>query len=160
MASQKQIEANRRNARRSTGPRTAAGKAVSKRNAVKHGVLSSNAVSPYEDRERYDALQAQLVSELEPETALECALVERLTNLLWREKRLAEAETEKFTMRNRSADEARFGPSSRTLLLKDQHLIGRYQGMLGRQMRETLQDFHREKEHRLQLVEQDERPKS
>ncbi len=59
MANQKQIEANRRNARRSTGPRTAAGKAISKNNAVKHGVLSSNAVSAYEDREQYDALQAQ-----------------------------------------------------------------------------------------------------
>src|ERR1700761_6809000 len=38
MASQKQIEANRRNALRSTGPRTATGKSISSRNAFRHGL--------------------------------------------------------------------------------------------------------------------------
>jgi hypothetical protein len=38
MATEKQIAANRRNAQRSTGPRTAAGKSISSRNAFRHGL--------------------------------------------------------------------------------------------------------------------------
>jgi hypothetical protein len=44
--STKQVEANRRNARRSTGPRTRTGRAVSCRNALRHGLLSTLAVLP------------------------------------------------------------------------------------------------------------------
>jgi len=44
MASKKQIEANRRNAKQSTGPRTAAGKAKSKFNALKHGLHAYKAM--------------------------------------------------------------------------------------------------------------------
>jgi hypothetical protein len=40
MASDAKTQANRRNAKRSTGPKTAAGKEISRRNAVKHGVLA------------------------------------------------------------------------------------------------------------------------
>jgi hypothetical protein len=43
MASDKQIQANRRNARRSTGPRTAAGKSIASRNAFRHGLSVSQA---------------------------------------------------------------------------------------------------------------------
>ena len=49
MASQKQIEANRRNAQRSTGPASELGKAVAKFNALKHGMTADTAVLPYED---------------------------------------------------------------------------------------------------------------
>lgn len=71
MVTQKQIDANRRNADKSTGPRTAEGKARSSQNALRHGVLSEKAISHYEDSEAFDALLSQLLCELEPETALE-----------------------------------------------------------------------------------------
>ena len=38
------IAANRRNAKRSTGPRTEAGKAISRRNALTHGLTSAKLV--------------------------------------------------------------------------------------------------------------------
>jgi len=49
MTSPKQIAANRQNARRSTGPKTAKGKAVAKMNAVKHGILARHVVLNRED---------------------------------------------------------------------------------------------------------------
>lgn len=160
MATQKQIEANRLNALKSTGPQSEEGKAASSRNALKHGVLSTRAVSEYEDGDEYQALLNQLVEELEPVSIIECTLVERIANLLWREKRLAAAEANKITSGNRFADAHPTYSHGRDLALKDQHLIGRYQGMLGRQLREALQELRDEQERRLQLVEQDELPKA
>ena len=49
MTTQKQIEANRRNSRRSTGPKTRTGKAGSKMNAMKHGLLAADLVVRDED---------------------------------------------------------------------------------------------------------------
>ncbi len=46
VVSLEKIESNRRNARRSTGPRTEEGKSIAKLNAVKHGILSAEVVVP------------------------------------------------------------------------------------------------------------------
>lgn len=156
MATEKQIAANRRNARQSTGPKTAKGKARSSENALQHGVLSEKAISHYEEHEKFNALLAQLVAEFAPETALESTLVERIAILLWREKRLAAAEAEQITGQNKLADsdeESRYFLIQRTLPLPQQVLIGRYQGLLGRQIREALRDLRDEQERRLKVVE-------
>lgn len=50
MTSAKQIQANRRNARKSSGPKTDAGKAIAARNALQHGVLARVAI-PIAERE-------------------------------------------------------------------------------------------------------------
>src|SRR4051794_27822055 len=57
MTSFKQIEANRRNARRSTGPNTAEGKLRSRRNAVRHGLTSETVIGALEDAEDYKAFE-------------------------------------------------------------------------------------------------------
>ena len=49
MTSYRQIEANRRNALRSTGPRTEAGKLQSRRNAVRHGLMAETVIDSLED---------------------------------------------------------------------------------------------------------------
>ena len=61
MASQRKIEANRTNALRSTGPRTEAGKARSRRNALKHGL---EVPIKHDDAfaEQIEALAAELTS--------------------------------------------------------------------------------------------------
>ncbi|MEE1877951.1 hypothetical protein [Altererythrobacter litoralis] len=131
MATKRQIEANRRNAQQSTGPRSAEGKEASSRNALKHGVLSEKAVCYHEDRDAFDALLEQLAHELEPKTALECTLVERLSILLWREKRLAEAEAVRIAHRCGHGSQPWQSNISLTLPLNDQYLIGRYQRVIG-----------------------------
>lgn len=154
MTSQKQIDANRRNAQHSTGPRTAEGKATSSRNSFSHGALSENSISEYEDREVYQALLDTLIDELEAQTALEIALVERMANLFWRERRLAEAEEKALTRAHEFASTLKIIHSERFLPFKDQFLIGRYQGMLGRQIRDTLRDLRTEQDRRMQTIEQ------
>lgn len=160
MASEKQTAANRRNAAKSTGPRSASGKAASSRNALKHGILSEHVVADGEDEEKFVALLEHLVRDYEPVTAIESSLVERVAILLWRERRLARAE--KLSLETlpsfafgyledafkRSAD-----PQGRYLSFADQLLIGRYQTMLTNQIRQTLQLLHEEQEHRLDNLE-------
>jgi hypothetical protein len=59
MATQRQIEANRKNAKRSTGPKTTDGKAKVKYNALKHGLLADAALLPDEDEAAFCELSAQ-----------------------------------------------------------------------------------------------------
>ena len=97
MTSEKQIEANRRNAQKSTGPVTPEGKAVSSRNAITHGLYACDNVikSPHlkEDQAEYDQLLATLTDELKPEGVLQEFLVRKITNSLWRYRRAINAET-------------------------------------------------------------------
>lgn len=85
--------ANRANAQKSTGPRTRLGKEVSSRNAMQHGVLSRSLVLPSESKEEFEALLAELMADLQPEGTIEQLLVERITVAVWRQKRLAGAES-------------------------------------------------------------------
>jgi hypothetical protein len=88
MASERQIRANRRNALKSTGPRTAAGKAASSRNALRHGLTAHQVVIEGEDPALFDALRGCFIRELKPVGAMEEFLVERVAGLAWRLRRV------------------------------------------------------------------------
>ena len=92
-------KANRQNALKSTGPRSAAGKAVSSANATQHGILSRHLILPGESRAEFDALLQQLMREQQPVGTLEQALVERMAVALWRQRRLVAAETAQAQLR-------------------------------------------------------------
>ena len=95
MTSAKQLTANRENARRSTGPRTEAGKAIAKLNAVKHGGLSPLPVLPeVETRDEWEAHLAGTLASLTPAGHLETVLAERVALILWRMNRVARFERE------------------------------------------------------------------
>lgn len=97
MTSQKQIEANRRNSLKSTGPITPEGKATVSQNAVTHGLHATKIVlnSPHykENPEEYNHLLASLYWELKPEGVLQQHLVHKIADALWRYKRAIRAET-------------------------------------------------------------------
>ncbi|MBA4132993.1 MAG: hypothetical protein C0519_16425 [Hyphomicrobium sp.] len=93
MASDRQIAANRRNALLSTGPRTEAGKANSRRNALDHGLRAEQLLLDGEDPVVFEMLRDELFEEFAPVTAYEVQLVDRLTSLVWRLRRVAEFET-------------------------------------------------------------------
>lgn len=97
MATDKQIRANRENARRSTGPRTAEGKARSARNRTSHGMTSKQVVLPTESSPDYDALHASLSEEWGPQTETECQQVDLIAQHWWRLLRLARMENDAFT---------------------------------------------------------------
>jgi hypothetical protein len=93
MTSLKQIEANRRNALKSTGPKTEAGKEQSRRNAVRHGLTAETVVDVLEDPEDYKAFETAVASDFDVQTAVERELVLRLASLLWRLRRATAIDT-------------------------------------------------------------------
>jgi hypothetical protein len=96
MTSFKQIEANRRNALRSTGPKTEAGKEVSRCNAVRHGLTAETVIGALEDAEDYRAFEAAVMADYDAQSAVERELVLRLASLLWRLRRATAMETGLF----------------------------------------------------------------
>ena len=115
MASLKQLEANRRNALKSTGPRTEAGKDRSRRNAVRHGLTAETVIAHLEDADDYQAFELSVTSEFDATTAIERELVLRLASLLWRLRRATAVETGLLQIQSVILHEARQGRSAQTL---------------------------------------------
>jgi hypothetical protein len=84
MSTKAQIHANQKNSRKSTGPRTAEGKAVVSKNAVKYGLFAKEVIIFGEDPADYDALHDAILAELAPSGVMEILLAERVVSLTWR----------------------------------------------------------------------------
>jgi hypothetical protein len=97
LTTEKQKRANKANAQKSTGPRTADGKARSKLNALKHGLTAHTPVLPDEDPAVFEALRQQLWDDYQPMTGTEGALVEELVGVLWRLRRIPSVEAALLT---------------------------------------------------------------
>lgn len=93
----RQLEANRSNSLKSTGPKTPKGKAIARMNAVKHGILSHEMIvcgSGYKESVReYRAFQQRWWQELEPAGPMEESLVDGIVTNRWRWRRVLVAET-------------------------------------------------------------------
>lgn len=87
MASEAQIEANKLNAQKSTGPKSPEGKAVSSRNATTHGLTATAVIIDGENPLVFDAVRERLFVEFGPETLMEAEFVEQLAGILWRLRR-------------------------------------------------------------------------
>ena len=87
MTSYRQIEANRRNALKSTGPRTEAGKQGSRCNALRHGLTAETVIAALEDAEDYKAFETAITADYDAQSAVERELLLRLASLLWRLRR-------------------------------------------------------------------------
>jgi hypothetical protein len=94
MASEKQIEANRLNAEKSTGPKTAEGKAVAAQNSLRHGLRTRQIVCFDEKRADFESFYAGLVETLAPADAIEEQLVERVALCAWRLRRAVRVEAD------------------------------------------------------------------
>jgi hypothetical protein len=94
MTSFRQIEANRRNALRSTGPRTNEGKRSSRANGYRHGLTAETVVRDVENADDYAAFEAAVIADYDARTAVERELVLRLASLLWRLRRATAVETD------------------------------------------------------------------
>jgi hypothetical protein len=93
MTSFRQIEANRRNAAKSTGPQTPEGKQRSRCNAIRHGLTAETVIGALEDAEDYQAFEAAIKADYDAQSATERELVLRLASLLWRLRRATSIET-------------------------------------------------------------------
>jgi hypothetical protein len=92
--SQKQLDANRRNAQLSTGPKTESGKAIVARNATKHGLLAAHAVIDGESQADFDLLHAEMFAYFEPVGTLEYSLLDKVVISMWQQQRVPRIENE------------------------------------------------------------------
>ena len=93
MTTFRQIEANRRNGQKSTGPKTESGKQRASQNAVRHGLTAETVIKLLEDPDDYHAFEMSVTADYEPDSAVERELVLRLASLLWRLRRATSIET-------------------------------------------------------------------
>jgi hypothetical protein len=96
MTSFRQIAANRRNARKSTGPMSEEGKRRSRCNAVRHGLTAETVIGALEDAADYQAFEAAVIADYDAQSAVERELVLRLASALWRLRRATTMETGLF----------------------------------------------------------------
>ena len=87
-SSQAQIDANRANAQKSTGP-SETGKAASCQNRRYHGLAGAFIVMPWEDPAQFESLRDDLRTEWNPETIIEQSYVDRLAEHMWLRQRCA-----------------------------------------------------------------------
>lgn len=102
MTSDRKSSANRDNAKKSTGPKSEAGKSVVSQNARTHGLLSRNLIVEGESQEEFSQLLAELADEFQPVGLVEHALVERVGIALWRQRRLVRAESAEVSLNQQS----------------------------------------------------------
>jgi len=132
---QKQIEANKENGKKG-GVKTEEGKAISKYNAMKHGLLSEQVLMKSEDGDALLELEKKLRSELKPATEIELLLVDKIASNFWRLKRALSFEegevicTELFT-------------SSKMGLMHDADRFFRYETMLEKGIYKALHELER-----------------
>jgi hypothetical protein len=92
----KQIRANCENAKKSTGPKTSAGKKRSAKNAIQHGLTAESQITTvFEYEGEFNEFQDGIFRQFDPKSMLEITLVDRIVSLMWRLQRfpLMEAAT-------------------------------------------------------------------
>ena len=92
--SKKQLAANRRNALKSTGPKTDAGKSIVALNATKHGLCARHSVIKGESQAEFDAFHARIFDEYEPVGMLEIALLDKIVTAIWQQQRVSRIEND------------------------------------------------------------------
>jgi hypothetical protein len=153
MTSQAKIDANRRNAQHSTGPRTTEGKARSSLNALKHGLRSRSFIlsqtdvpTLHEDADKFSAHLQGLIADLKPEGALEETCVETIAFSLWRLVRLDRAEIGQIAWSQKDQiGDGTPGYRARVSVpyFKTIELFMRYEAHLTRQLRQASHDLRK-----------------
>ncbi len=113
MTSEAQIAANRRNAQKSTGPKTDAGKAKSAQNALRHGLTAAAVVIHDEREEDFAAFHAEMRETLAPQDPIAEHLAERVIVCAWRLRRVTRAEAQ--VMNEHATPRVSYGMNSITI---------------------------------------------
>jgi hypothetical protein len=96
MATERQIEANRKNALLSTGPKTEEGKAIVSGNAIKHGILTNRVFVQEKSQEEFERLREGFYFDFQPKGDLETFLLERVISCAWRLALITQVESEMY----------------------------------------------------------------
>jgi hypothetical protein len=106
MPTEAQINANRLNAQKSTGPRSPEGKAISSLNALKSGIDAWSHIIPGEDPAELEALTAQFLLHFHPADPNQLALVDTLISAEWTQRRLRRIEAQLWNYRVERLDDS------------------------------------------------------
>ena len=142
VTSLRQIEANRHNATKSTGPKTPQGKAVVALNAMQHGLLSREAVIEGESEAELVDLGKRLRRQLAPVGELELLLVDRIVAAAWRLRRAIALETMLFDT-ERGDSSAYYGALAYKGDQNKLQLLSRYELTLERSLYKALHELQR-----------------
>ena len=155
MTTPAQITANRQNAKKSTGPKTAAGIAIASRNALRHGLTAKQLViSEEEDAADFVSFHDDLRAALAPADAVEEQLAERIVLCSWRLRRVcrAEAGIARTQIRNWHGNARNFGRPPAGLVFvaaaSDMLTLSRYERSIERSLHRALQALERRQENR------------
>jgi len=120
MATKKQIAANRRNAKKSTGPRTSAGKAVSRQNALRHGLHARTLSLPSESWQELIEIRDRFLRAWQPQTPDQRRLVARVAFAEWKLLQWRDSQTQLGEAASKSGlcPQLRGGPSARQARLE------------------------------------------
>ncbi|MHC4444748.1 MAG: hypothetical protein ACYTF1_19070 [Planctomycetota bacterium] len=166
--SQKQLQANRHNAQKSTGPKTPEGKARSSQNALKHGLLARqillNDDDPNENPEDFQQLLSDLVDELQPAGRRQSLCVQRIAVCYWRLRRAYRFEAQSLK-RQRQEEFSPFEELAQTVagrnpqpfarILPYEHqmkLLVRYETMIDRQLNKAMTQLQKLQANPLPLL--------
>lgn len=166
-SSERKIQANRFNALRSTGPRTPAGKARARWNALRHGLLAQEVVIPagraQEDEGAFRDLFTRLCDELQPQGVLESMCVERIAIRYWRLRRALRYEVGDIRRQVDSQDEEVFFAAPAEVEIAGRSLpskegvekLHRYETAIRRDLDHAIAELQRLQEQRRQQREAD-----
>jgi hypothetical protein len=158
MISERQQEANRRNAAKSNGPKTPEGRAAVRMNALKHGLTAAEIILPtVEDKLEFEQFQAAFEEECQPVGAIEQVLVEDMVTARWRMNRARKMEPGFFALRREvlkesiKEDFAALDPQAQLALIvlddaRDRDTIGkmsRYEARFERSFYKALKELQR-----------------
>ncbi len=165
--SQRQLEANRRKAQKSTGPKTQAGIDNSKFNAIKHGLTADTVCIPGEHLPHYEERRRQYHAVFQPANLVEFDLVDSLSADNWRRRRVIKHESMLVTLEfeRRQEEPPQFAISSTDAdgeaslatqtLANDGHalrLLDRYESRINHNIHRTLQSLLQLQRNRLPLT--------
>ena len=141
MTTLRQIEANRLNAQRSTGPRTTEGKEQARRNALKHGLAGAGVVLPDDESEAIQERLAQWYSSIRPWNPYEVWLTEQIVVA---SVQIDRCQHEERTLRTEQARRAETSWNADRTLAAEILAGGlsKKPALVSRQLRQTLQGCH------------------
>lgn len=152
MVTEARLDANRKNAALSTGPRTTEGKLVAAKNAIRHGLLSGDLLMAGESEAELEELRRAVLEDIKPEGAVEALLAEHVVANEWRLRRLYRMEVELLGVHRYSPKNEDDGLGR--ALMRDAHhgdvmpKLARYDGTLRRGQMRALHELERRQARR------------
>jgi hypothetical protein len=148
MATLKQILANRRNAKKSCGAKSDAGKAVVSKNGIRHGLCGDFYVLDFEDQARFEELLAQFVRDEKPVGSVEHELVVKMARHTWMSHRAIRMQDACLLPQPQTSEQKARGDNALEVR-NDLHLYVRYQVQNDRAYQRASQELIQRRKERL-----------